>query len=116
MGGRQLAPNRVELTSAHGRTVVELDGRTLKWAEQRWVPDNLLKVLEHSRNLERQAPRGDRHGAWQKVGEIPLSLVWDKLRRHEDPADERAFDRACARVLNDSDYRAFRADGSHRKL
>jgi hypothetical protein len=113
--GRQLSHDTFEVSGPHGRTVVQVDGDTINWAEQRWISEDMLKRLEHSRNQEKRAPLGDSHGAWQKVAEIPLSMIYDKL----PPggwSDPEAVDKAMRGILNDSDYRLFRADGTHRRL
>lgn len=113
--GRQLSHDTFEVGGPHGRTIVQVEGDKITWAEQRWISDDMLARLKHSRDLERRAPLGDSHGAWQKVGEIPLGMIYDKLPPGAW-ADEDTFDRAMKAVFNDGDYRAFRADGNHRRL
>lgn len=88
-----------------------LDGNTLKWTNNEWVPTDLLDRLAAERNLEKRAPMGDSHGSWQKVAEIPVALLLDRI-----PFDAWGDDRAMAKVLNDPDLRAFRADGNHRRF
>ena len=90
-------------------TKVLLDHQTMKWATAEWVSPEFLARMERLRNLERRAQRGDGHAAWQKVAEVPYNWLLSKVHELED-------EKAVAKLLNDSDYRKLRCDGSHRRL
>lgn len=110
-------PTRMEVTGngtatyhrPGGFTKFEFERNVLKWATSEYVSQEFLDLMAASRNLERRAPLGDKDGCWQKVAEIPASMLFDKV-----PADAWEDKRAIGRILNDSDFRAFRADGTHR--
>lgn len=89
----------------------EVDGETLRWATTEWVSQRLLDELKASRNQNKRAPIGDRHGSWQKVAELPLSLVLQKI-----PMPDWEDTRAWKKLVNDPDLRYFRADGEHRRF
>lgn len=94
----------------HGAsTKVMLDAETMRWATAEYVSDTFLERMARLRNLERRAPRGDSHGAWQKVAEVPYNWLFSKVPELEDA-------KAVAKLLNDSDYRRLRCDGTHRRL
>jgi hypothetical protein len=93
------------------RTTVTVDDQMVKWATSEYVSEEFLKRMAHLRNQEKRAPLGDSHGAWQKVAELPMSWFMNQLPTHawEDK-------KAVAKIVNDSSNRAFRADGSHRRI
>lgn len=67
------------------------------------VSDHLLKKLAHQRSSRtRVAPLGDSHGAWSKMGELPLSFLTNRV-----PPDAWEDEKAIARVLEE--YKAFKA-------
>ena len=90
-------------------TKVLLDAETMRWATAEYVTEAFLAKMARLRNLERRAPRGDGHAAWQKVAEIPYNWLFSKVPELEDH-------KAVAKLLNDSDYRKLRCDGTHRRL
>ena len=96
---------------AGARTKLMLDGKMLRWATAEWVSQEFLDRCKAMRDQERRAPRGDSTGCWQRVAEIPASLLFEKI-----PPDAWADDAAMNRLLNDPDLRAFRTDGNHRRL
>lgn len=98
-----------------GFTKVELDGRTMRHATSEIISQEFLDSLQAQRNLNKRAPLGDSHGAWQKCAEIPINLIYQNMPK-EEWGDERAFERATLRIANDANYRAFRTDGDHRTL
>ena len=113
------APTRMEITGPNtatyhrpgGFTRFEIENKIMKWATSEWVSQDFLDLLASERNLERRAPLGDAHGAWQKVATIPTNLLFDKV-----PPEALDDTKAINRFLNDSDVRAFRTDGNHRCL
>ena len=92
-----------------GYTKVELENNIMRWATSEWVSQEFLDLLAQERNLEKRAPLGDKHGAWQKVATVPTTMLFDKV-----PPDALEDDKAINRWLNDADMRAFRTDGNHR--
>lgn len=58
-----------------------------------------------------RAPIGDSHGAWQKVGEIPLGFLLSKI-----PMDALEDRKAILKLLSDPDHRHMRSDAAHRRL
>ena len=90
-------------------TKVLLDGQTMRWATAEWMSQEFLDRMARLRNLERKAPRGDSHGGWQKVAEVPFTWLINKVPELED-------EKAVAKLLNDFDYRQLRCDGTHRRL
>lgn len=92
-----------------GFTKFEFERNVLRWATSEYISQEFLDLMAESRNLERRAPLGDKDGCWQKVAEIPASMLFDKV-----PADAWEDKKALGRIINDSDFRAFRADGNHR--
>jgi hypothetical protein len=93
------------------KTIVEANGDEVRWSTNEWISDDFLARLKHTRDQERRAPLGDSHGAWQKVAEIPLSLLMQKL-----PPEAWEDKRALAKIVNDADLKYFRADGNHRRF
>jgi hypothetical protein len=91
------------------RTTVTMDDQMVKWATSEYVSEEFLKRLAHTRNQEKRAPMGDKHGAWQKVGDYPAAWFMDQL-----PKDAWEDKKALGKIINNSDNRAFRADGNHR--
>lgn len=114
---KKRAPTRMEITGEGratyhrpgGFTKFEFENNVLKWATSEWVSQEFLDLMAEMRNLERRAPLGDKHGSWQKVADVPASILFDKI-----PVDAWDDRKALGRILNDSDFRAFRADGNHR--
>jgi hypothetical protein len=96
---------------AGARTVVQMSNQQIKWATSEWVSEDFLKSMAHTRNQEKRAPLGDKHGAWQKVAEFPLNWFMNKL-----PTDAWEDMKAISKIANDGDNRAFRADGNHRRI
>lgn len=94
-----------------GYTRFEMDGDMLTWATSEVWSHTFLDRLGLERNLERRAPLGDSHGAWQKIATIPINLLADQV-----PMAAWEDTKAINRVLNDSDNRAWRTDGNHRKV
>lgn len=74
------------------------------------IPRAFLDARAEERKAAGRAPLGDSHGAWQKVAEIPLSLLFAKI-----PPDAWQDERALNKLLNDPDLRFFRSDGEHRR-
>jgi hypothetical protein len=111
------APTRMEITgdgtaTLHrpgGYTKFEFERNVLKWATSEYVSQEFLDLLAAQRNMEQRAPLGDSHGGYQKVAEIPASMLFDKI-----PPDAWDDKKAVNRILNDPDLRAFRTDGTHR--
>ena len=111
------APTRMEITGngtaiyhrPGGFTKFELEGKIMKFATSEWVSQEFLDLLASMRNQEKRAPLGDSHGGYQKVAEIPASMLFDKI-----PPDAWDDKKAVNRILNDPDMRAFRTDGTHR--
>lgn len=67
------------------------------------VSDELLKKNAEGRSRSgRIAPLGDSHGAWVKVGEIPLDFLLDRI-----PPDAWEDTKAVEKVLEE--YTAFKA-------
>lgn len=94
------------------RTVVEVADGRLRWATTQLIPERFLDRLQAERAAApRRAPLGDAHGAWQKVGELPLALVLQHI-----PPDAWEDGKAWSRLLDDRDLRRFRADGDHRRF
>lgn len=93
------------------RTKFLLDGKMMRWATSYRVSQEFLDACKQLRDQERRAPMGDKTGCWQKCAEVPAALLFDKI-----PPDAWADERAIAKFLNSSDFRAFRTDGNHRKL
>lgn len=93
------------------RTKVMMDGKMLRWATSERVSQEFLDRLKTMRDQERRAPMGDSTACWQKVCEIPAALLFEKI-----PPDAWGDEKAMARLLNDPSLRAFRCDGSHRRL
>lgn len=93
------------------RTKVMLDGQMLRWATAERVSQEFLDRMKALRDMERKAPRGDSTGCWQKVAEIPVSFLLDRV-----PPDAWGDERAINKILNSSDFRGFRCDGNHRRL
>lgn len=110
-------PTRLEITGHNsavihrqgGYTKFEFERNVLKWATSEYVTQEFLDLMAEQRNRETRAPLGDKHGAWQKVADVPASILFDKI-----PVDAWEDKKALGRILNDSDFRAFRADGNHR--
>lgn len=75
------------------------------------IPTSFLDRLAAQRNAGGRAPMGDSHGAYQKVAEIPLALLFEKI-----PPDQWEDQKALAKLLNDPDLRKFRTDGLHRRF
>ena len=92
-------------------TKVLLDGKMMRWATSEWVSQSFLDRMKRWRDQELKAPRGDATGCWQKVAEVPFSLLLDRI-----PKDAWDDTRAVNRLLNDSDYRYLRCDGNHRRV
>ena len=90
-------------------TKIVLDDQMLRWATSERVTQEFLDRMARLRNLERKAPRGDSHGSWQKVAEVPYNWLFAKVPELED-------EKAVARLLNNFDYRKLRCDGTHRRL
>jgi hypothetical protein len=102
-------PNSATYHRPGGFTKVEFERNVMRWATSEYVSQEFLDLLAAQRNMEQRAPLGDKHGAWQKVAEIPASMLFDKV-----PHDAWEDRKAVNRVLNDPDLRAFRTDGTHR--
>jgi hypothetical protein len=92
-----------------GFTKFEFEDKIMRWATSEWVSQDFLDLLANERNVEKRAPLGDSHGAWQKVAEVPTTMLFDKV-----PPDALEDNKAINRWLNDPDMRAFRTDGAHR--
>jgi hypothetical protein len=93
------------------RTTIQMDGEMVRWATSERVTEEFLKRLKVSRDMNKRAPLGDAHGAWQKVADVPVGWLMDRL-----PVDAWEDKKALAKVLNDPDMRYLRADGDHRTL
>lgn len=106
---------RIVRGDGSGFTTMTMDGRTMQYATSEWISYEWLDRLKAERDLERRAPLGDSHGAWQKCAEIPLNIIYDNLPK-EEWADGHAFEKAIVRVCNNSDYKMFRTDGNNRKF
>jgi hypothetical protein len=60
----------------------------------------------HARDMNGgRAPRGDSHGAWTKIAEIPLNLLMTKI-----PPDSWEDQAALRKLINDPDFAHFRSD------
>jgi hypothetical protein len=88
----------------------EVSDGELRWATVEYVTDDLLQRLASSRNLNRRAPTGDKHGSWQKVAEVPLSIVLQHI-----PMPDWEDRKAWKKMLDNPDFSKFRADGPHRR-
>lgn len=88
--------------------VDELAGQ-VRWGVTEEVDGRLLDANHERGTRTGRAPLGDSHGAWQKVSEIPVSVLFNKL-----PPEHWEDEKALARVLNDPEMRAFRCDGGRR--
>lgn len=80
------------------------------------IPQSFLDARAAERGRARddnggRAPTGDSHGAWQKVAEIPLSL----LLKHV-PFDAFQDQTALRRLVNDPDFQLLRSDVEQRKF
>jgi len=75
------------------------------------IPESFLAARAAERAAAGRAPLGDSHGAWQKIAEIPLALLFSRI-----PVDAWEDQDALAKVLNDPDLRKFRSDGDYRKF
>lgn len=94
------------------RTVVEVADGTMRWATTQIVPEAFLDRLAAQRAAApRRAPLGDRHGGWQKLGELPLALALQHI-----PADAWEDGKAWSQLLNDRDLGRFRAQPEGRRL
>jgi hypothetical protein len=93
------------------RTKVLMDGQMMRWSTSEWISQEFLDRLKAMRDQERRAPMGDSTGCWQKVAEIPVSFLLNRI-----PADAWDDQKAIGSLLNDPDLRAFRTDGNHRRL
>lgn len=101
--------NRMVRERAGARTVIEMDDQMIRWATTPRITQAFLDSLAASRNLNRRAPLGDSHGAWQKVAEIPVSYLMGKL-----PPDAWEDRKALSKIIGDRDVRKLRTDGDHR--
>ncbi len=96
---------------AGARTTITIDDDMVKWATAEYVSERFLKKMAHLRNQEKRATRGESKGEWQLVGEYPTSWFFNQL-----PKDAWEDKKAIAKIVNNGDFRAFRADGNHRRM
>jgi hypothetical protein len=96
----------VDLTGRdrHGRQKLRLQQTTA-------IPQSFLDARAEERKRATRAPLGDSHGAYQKIAEIPLALLFAKI-----PPNAWNDQAALRKLLNDPDIRAFRSDGDHRRF
>lgn len=98
--------NRIVRERRGGATLIEVDGDQCRWATTEIVPSDLLaKLAEGRKRNGRTAPLGDRHGAFVKMGEVPIALLIQK----GVPASQWGDAEVLTRILNDPDYRAFKS-------
>jgi hypothetical protein len=104
--------NVVRLSTRPGvETRIERDGDTTRIWNTTRIPGAFLDGLQVQRNdATGRAPLGDSNGAWQKVAEIPLDLILEKLGGAANWEDEKAW----KRTVNDSDFSRFRTDAPGR--
>jgi len=93
------------------RTMLTMDGDMMRWAETTRITQEFLERLKHTRDQNKRAPLGDKHGAWQKIADIPMKLWAEKLPPHA--WDDKT---AIKKLLNDPEVRLFRADGDYRQF
>lgn len=104
-------PNRMVRYGQGSSTIIEATADEVRWATRTYVTDDLLARNAEGRKANRRAPLGDAHGAWQKVADVPLALIFEKI-----PHDAWEDKKAWAKVLNDPEVRYFRADGDYRRF
>lgn len=111
------AAGRLHLRRRGAKTIVECRGSRWEWATTVVVPQSVLEANQRARNsAPSRAPMGDRTACWQKVADgIPFEMYQD-LVPHEHRDDVEEIDKRLTKLLNSSDYRAFRTDSDHRRL
>lgn len=105
----RLDGNRMVRDRPGSRTVIEMDNQMVRWATTPRITQEFLDRLGDQRKQNRRAPLGDKHGAWQKVCELPVSWLMGKI-----PPDAWEDRRAIAKLINDRDVRGLRTDGDGR--
>lgn len=88
---------------------VESDGHTTQVWNTYAIPTKALDRNADLRKLNRRAPLGDSHGAYQHVAELPLALVLSQI-----PPELWEDEKEWKKLLNSGEYRFFRVDGDHR--
>lgn len=102
---------RGSLLSSTGYAHVERENGHFKVQNHQHVSDDLLAKNAEGRKRNARAPLGDSHGGWQKIADVPFSLLMSKI-----PPDAWEDQAALAKLLNDPEIRAFRCDGDHRRF
>lgn len=94
-------------------TLIEREGNTTRVWNTYAIPQSFLDRLKAERNnAPTRAPLGDRNSGMQKIAEVPLEWLLDKIGGAKNWEDlERQ-----ARLLNDSDYSDFRTDAPGRRF
>lgn len=92
----------------HNSVEVEIDDLAgqVRWGVKSLIDGRLLDANHERGTRTGRAPLGDSHGAWQKCGEYPISVLFNKL-----PPEHWEDEKALAKILNDPEMRAFRCDG-----
>lgn len=94
----------VRLDRQRGKELVRLQQTTA-------IPQSFLDARAEERKNGGRAPLGDSHGAFQKIAEVPLALLFSKI-----PPDAWEDQTALRKLLNDPDIRKFRSDAEGRRF
>jgi hypothetical protein len=106
--------NRIRLRRYSRAGRFKIDVQTTTAIPQSFLDERQREQQAALANNHGRAPVGDKHGAWQKVAEIPLSLLMQRAPEAFAEAGRAGFSFAdqdkLRKLINDSDFKKLRSD------